>query len=431
MDPLVLRLILSAKQQDLAALRQLHTLIELVSQIGDLIHHLQRERGLSNMAMYTPQPAIQEELLQQAECVDRSLTATVEIIGRMMSGGQSYAARLQTSIALGLQSSHGLVEIRQFVQQCQLEQEVSEKPCEQYSVIVRLWLDVVIEAAALSVSAQVTQVVLSLIYLLQAKEFAGQERAWGVVAFSGKALGSELSERLQVLSQSQQDALEALWLGLGTEISQEFRPRFNQDSQGPYLELKKLMFGLCQHAQASPKLAELWFDCASQRIDVLQALFKPVNAALEQQLDCSKQQYDQKKTNLNQHQINHVAPIANALLRKLPAVLQHPSQASLMHLLHEQSQYISNIEMELGHAKAAVQELKVIQRAKLLLIEQHKLTEQQAHHQLQKLAMDMQQSLAEMATQVVQLMGGINKKSAKSIGDGAAKNRREEAGPRE
>lgn len=430
MDPLVFRLILSAKQQDLAATRQLHTLIELVSHIGDLVHHLQRERGLSNMVMYTPHHALQQQLQQQAILVDRSLAATAEIVGRTMSAGHLYAARLQTSIALGLQSSQGLAEIRQIVRQCQLEQEVSEKPCEQYSGIVRLWLDVVVEAAALSVSAQVTRAVLCLIYLLQAKEFAGQERAWGVVAFSGKALGSELTERLQVLDQSQQDALEALWLGLGTEISQEFLPRFHHDSDGQYCELKKLMFGLCQHAQASPKLAELWFDCASRRIDVLQALFGPVNAALEQQLVCSKQQYEQEKTGLNQQEITKVLPIVDALL-PVPAVLKHPGQASLMHLLHEQSLYISNIEVELGHARAAVQELKVIQRAKLLLIEQHKLTEQQAHHQLQKLAMDRQQTLAEMATQVVQLMSGNNKKSAKSMGGGAAKNRRGEAGLRE
>jgi AmiR/NasT family two-component response regulator len=83
-----------------------------------------------------------------------------------------------------------------------------------------------------------------------------------------------------------------------------------------------------------------------------------------------------------------------------------------MHLLHEQSQYISNIEMELGHARTAVQELKIIQRAKLILIEQHKLTEQQAHHQLQKLAMDRQEPLADIATQVVQMMSNAKKKSA-------------------
>lgn len=412
MDALILRLLLSAKQKDLAALRQLHTVIELVSQIGDLVHHLQRERGLSNMVIYTPHSSLQAQLNQQAKLVNHSLEYTAEIIGRMMSSGNLCTSRLQTSIALALQSSHGLVDIRKSVRQCQLEQDISEKPCEQYSVAIRLWLDVVIEAAGLSVSAHVTQSVLSLIYLLQAKEFAGQERAWGVIAFSGKALGPELADRLQVLGQSHQDALSALWLGLGFDISMEFKSKLNHDKDVEYFELKKLMFGLCLHSQASPTLAEAWFECASRRIDVLHSLLEPVKAALEQQLVSSKQLYDKEQIALNQHQIRAAIPTSNTITSVLPAVLKHPEQASLMHLLHEQSQYISNIEMELGHARTAVQELKIIQRAKLILIEQHKLTEQQAHHQLQKLAMDRQEPLADIATQVVQMMSNAKKKSA-------------------
>ena len=419
MDPLILRLLLSAKQQDVAALRQLHILIELVSLIGDLVHQLQRERGLSNIAIYLPQSLLQLQLQQQTGLVDRSLAQTTEIIDRMMSSGHLYAARLQTSIALGLQSSHGLLEIRKSVERYQSSQDISQTPCEQYSEIIRLWLDVVIEAAGLSVSAPVTQSVLSLIYLLQAKEFAGQERAWGVIAFSGKAHGVALTERLQVLGQSQQDVLATLWLGLGAEISAPFQCQFNHDADLQYHDLKKLMFGLCLHSQASPALAELWFECASRRIDVLHDLLGPVNTALEQQLVRSKQQYDKEKTNLNQHQLGpatqiSTVPVSPARVSTPPALFKHPDQASLIHLLHEQSQYISNIEMELEHARAAVQELKVIQRAKLILIEQHKLTEPQAHHQLQKLAMDRQQSLADIATQVVQMMSHTHKKSAKS-----------------
>ena len=181
MDPLVLRLLLAAKQQDLAALRQLHALIELVTQIGDVVHHLQRERGLSNLVMYTPQTSFQNQLTDQAKLVERALENTARVIQNIMSSGYISAARLQTSIALALQSSFDLAEIRKSVQRYQLQQEVSQTPCEQYSVLIRLWLDVVIEAAGLSVSAQVSRSVLSLIYLLQAKEYAGQERAWGEI----------------------------------------------------------------------------------------------------------------------------------------------------------------------------------------------------------------------------------------------------------
>ncbi len=56
----------------------------------------------------------------------------------------------------------------------------------------------------------------------------------------------------------------------------------------------------------------------------------------------------------------------------------------------------------------------MVQRAKLMLIAQHQISEQQAHHQLQKLAMDRQQSLFEVATLVIEKTQTEHKKSAKS-----------------
>ena len=414
MDPLVLRLLLAAKQQDLVALRQLHALIELVAQIGDVVHHLQRERGLSNLVMYTPQTSFQIQLNDQAKLVEQALESTARVIQNIMSSGYISAARLQTSIALALQSSFDLAEIRKSVQRYQLQQEVSQTPCEQYSVLIRLWLDVVIEAAGLSVSAQVSRSVLSLIYLLQAKEYAGQERAWGVIAFSGKAAGAELAERLQVLGQSQHDALQALWPAIDTGSCLQYRPYFEQGTDQQYAELKQLMLGLCLHSQASPALAELWYQCATQRIDVLHSMLEPVKANLEQQLTNSRQTYDKEQRLLQHHRSEPAGIVADEVPPLFPTASKYPEQASLLHLLREQSHYISNIEAELCNARIAVQELKIIQRAKLLLINQHQLTEQQAHHQLQKLAMDRQETLAEVAEQVVEKFAIRNKKSAKS-----------------
>lgn len=414
MDPLVLRLLLAAKQQDLAALRQLHALIELVTQIGDVVHHLQRERGLSNLVMYTPQTSFQNQLTDQAKLVERALENTARVIQTIMSSGYISAARLQTSIALALQSSFDLAEIRKSVQRYQLQQEVSQTPCEQYSVLIRLWLDVVIEAAGLSVSAQVSRSVLSLIYLLQAKEYAGQERAWGVIAFSGKAAGAELAERLQVLGQSQHDALQALWPAIDTGSCLQYRPYFEQGTDQQYAELKQLMLGLCLHSQASPALAELWYQSASQRIDVLHSMLEPVKANLELQLTNSRKTYDEEQRLLQLHRTEPAGLAKDNRPPLIPSTAIYPEQASLLHLLREQSHYISNIEAELCNARIAVQELKIIQRAKLLLINQHQLTEQQAHHQLQKLAMDRQETLAEVAEQVVEKFATRNKKSAKS-----------------
>ena len=421
MDPLVLRLLLSAKQQDVAALRQLHSLIEVVTCIGDLVHQLQRERGLSNMLMYTPQPALSSALQQQQGEVSSRLTQTAALTAELLAAGALQAPRLQSALACALQQSQVLAQVRLAVAGCQAEQACSQAPCEQYSQLIRHWLDVVIEAAGLSVSPAVSQLVLSLIYLLQAKEFAGQERAWGVVAFSGKANGIELAERLQVLAQSQQDALQALWPGLSTAVCQVYQPHFCQQADPQYLQFKDMMLGLCRHQQASPALAELWFQCASRRIDLLHAVLEPLKQALEQQLAASKQTYAKEQQLLKQQgaPVPDAAPLqaAQRLAGIWPLSNELSGQASLLQLLREQSQHIGNIETELEQARAAVQELKMVQRAKLMLIAQHQISEQQAHHQLQKLAMDRQQSLFEVAALFIektQMRQSEIKKSAKS-----------------
>lgn len=436
MDPLVIRLLLSAKQQDVAALRQLHSLIEVVTCIGELVHQLQRERGLSNMLMYTPQPALSSALQQQQSEASRRLTQTAALIAELLTAGTLQAPRLQSALACALQQSQVLAQVRLAVAGCQAQQACSQAPCEQYSQLIRHWLDVVIEAAGLSVSPAVSQLVLSLIYLLQAKEFAGQERAWGVVAFSGKANGAELAERLRVLAQSQQDALQALWPGLSSAVCQLYQPHFGQlsdlqQADPQYEQLKVMMLGLCQHQQASPALAELWFQCASRRIDLLHALLDPVKQALEQQLAASKQTYAKEQQLLKQQAapVEAVAPppVSAHQTQGLAGIWTYSiaqsahegqtGQASLLQLLREQSQHIGNIETELEQARAAVQELKIVQRAKLMLIAQHQISEQQAHHQLQKLAMDRQQSLFEVAALLIektQTRHSPIKKSAKS-----------------
>jgi hypothetical protein len=406
MDQLVIRLFLSAKKQELSTLRQLQDLIALVSHIGSTIHELQRERGLSNIVMYSPDAELGGELVQQLHRVDCALMQTEQIIEDMLRAGHAYTPRLKTALALALQCGREITTIRQVVASHHTLQEVSYQPCEHYSVIITNWLNVVIEAAGLSISPRLSQAALGLIYLLQAKEYAGQERAWGVIAFSGKTAGVDIVERLTVLARSQQDNLQALWSNLSADLSRQYKQKFEEVQTAQFDELRKLMFGLCTSAQASPVLAELWFFTATHRIDLLQELITPIRSELEQQLVLSKQSYDKEHARLHQQKSAALFDAIDGMPQFAEANFFSQDQTSLLNLLRNQTLYISAIEQELSNTKVAVDELKIIQRAKLLLIEKHKLSEQQAHHQLQKLAMDRQQSLKEIASQLLKSFAG-------------------------
>jgi len=73
-------------------------------------------------------------------------------------------------------------------------------------------------------------------------------------------------------------------------------------------------------------------------------------------------------------------------------------------LIAEQSQHIKLINNALSEARNVINEQKIINQAKFILIEQLKLTEAQAHKKLQKQAMDNHVSLHKVAEQIIMLV---------------------------
>ncbi|NCA68312.1 MAG: ANTAR domain-containing protein [Clostridia bacterium] len=59
------------------------------------------------------------------------------------------------------------------------------------------------------------------------------------------------------------------------------------------------------------------------------------------------------------------------------------------------------MQLQLQQAKQALTDQKQVDRAKLLLMQQAKLSEQQAYRQLQQMAMHSQQQLTEVAAAVI------------------------------
>ncbi len=83
--------------------------------------------------------------------------------------------------------------------------------------------------------------------------------------------------------------------------------------------------------------------------------------------------------------------------------VQAPSR-SFYQLLSEQSQHIRHMHAELTDARRAITEQKLIDRAKLLLMQYKKLTEEQAYRQLQQSAMKQQCRIADVADAVVKAL---------------------------
>ena len=83
--------------------------------------------------------------------------------------------------------------------------------------------------------------------------------------------------------------------------------------------------------------------------------------------------------------------------------VQAPSR-SFYQLLSEQAQHIRQMHTELTDARRAISEQKLIDRAKLLLMQYKKLTEEQAYRQLEQSAMKQQCRIADVADAVVKAL---------------------------
>ena len=74
---------------------------------------------------------------------------------------------------------------------------------------------------------------------------------------------------------------------------------------------------------------------------------------------------------------------------------------SFYDLICDQAHYIKQMASELEEARQSLNEQKIIDRAKLMLMRQSNMTEGQAYRSLQKAAMSKNLRLADLAFQVV------------------------------
>ena len=77
----------------------------------------------------------------------------------------------------------------------------------------------------------------------------------------------------------------------------------------------------------------------------------------------------------------------------------------VMELLQFQAQRLQQMSEELNAARTALEERKLIERAKHLIMKHRGLSEEDAHRLLRKMAMNQSRRLVEIARSVIELAG--------------------------
>jgi hypothetical protein len=412
--PATLRFMLAARRSELLGLEDLAQTCELVTRISQLVHALQKERGYSNLYLSgnAPHQRLQlDGLSQAADSLERQVRDDLERIDQNGLGSAD-KTRLFTRIAYALHSLDELPALRRKIREHRISMQDAT------AALVRLiggLLAVVFEAADTAIDPAITRNLVALFNFMQGKELAGQERALGVAGFASGYFTAEMLERLEHLLECQERSFVTFSRFASPAALELWQCLCASPSNAQACRLREIARRTHADAQVDCQLGELWFELHTARIDAM----KSVETCLEQDLLQRCQQSMQRiRSDLHSHRRlldglsdMHAAAEQARLFSVHNSDRDNPTEEgpganlarSTLDLLQSQTQRLQGMHDELREARQALDERKLVERAKQLLIKQQGCSESEAYARLRQTAMNQGLRLDEVAQRLLAL----------------------------
>jgi len=421
MTPATSEFILRARQLDLQAMQHLAARVSLVEVIGQLVHALQWERGATSIYLASGGQRFEAErdgAVTTSNAAEATLKQAFALQLQANNGASSQMMAMMGWVRLDLDN---LVALRAAIAQ---KAPRAGDAVGAFSRVIAGLIELVFQLADGATDPATSRLLVALVHLFQVKEEAGQERAVGAHLLASGVCTEMEQQRFIHLIDAQERAAEVLLAFVDADV----RPLWdNTHSSANMAQLERLRRNLCmakvgQTLDASQ--SKTWFDVSSTRI----ADLRDVEMALEQRLQAScaasialAQQELADSTGLVKRLLQNPSSHAQAVHRyyseegqpaSVPVLTKAtPGQtngaassneassmvASLKDLLQKQSSKLAQTEQELLKAKQAINERKVIERAKGALMQRLGMTEDAAYRALQKAAMDHNKRLLDVA----------------------------------
>jgi AmiR/NasT family two-component response regulator len=400
-------------------LEQLVILGELVKDISELIHALQKERGASSIYLGSNGAHFADRLAARiAECealekaVRERLAHVDEKLDRMSSG-----ARFYTRVALAFRALDMLPGTREQIASLALAPQDAVKT---FTEIIGCLLAVGFEVADIAADPTISRALVALANFSQGKEYAGQERATAGAAFSrGHFLAAD-QRRLQHLVAAQDQAFRIF-----AEFADPLHISALQDiiKDHASTEVKRMRtLALSGRRLSEPAgvIADAWFEQTTRRIDAMKTIADQLAAALgclctvklAEARNNSEQPYTEQTEGIAATApvamlVTDVDPAHNNLglgggvcLYTLDGALPTPMR-SIIDVLQAQSRRIDDVSNQLASARVDLIERKVIERAKGLLMKSRRLSEKDAYALIRETAMNQNKRIFEVAEAIV------------------------------
>ena len=392
--------LLAARQCEIAELEELARTGELAGAIGRFVHALQRERGLSNIFLGSQGRRFAEQRLQQlAECVAaeaqvRSLFERLDTDSAQARNG----ARLFSRVAVVLHGLDGLPDLRERIAGHSL---AARDATAAFTKLLAGLLAVVFEAADSASDPEVSRALVALFNFMQGKEFAGQERALGASLFAAGTIDVAGQQQWRHLIDAQQGCFQVF-----ADFSDPEVLRADQASRDPTViaEVERLRRIGCagRPGALDSDLSTEWYAWCTRRIDAMRGVEEVLSAHLRHLCDA---RVAQARSELRDRRA-----LLEALAREAPypgsdgkAPLGPQLERSVLALVQEQSRRLQAMGDELDAVRASLNERKLVERAKGLLMAHRGMSEDEAYKALRQMAMNQNRRLVDVAEAVLSL----------------------------
>ncbi|TCS38361.1 ANTAR domain-containing protein [Paucimonas lemoignei] len=394
-----LNFLVAARQCEIGELEQLARTGELVGVISRFTHELQRERGISNLFLGAQGKRFGKQLASQvAECrqLERDVRqhfARLDTDAIRVRNG----ARLFSRIAVVLHALDGLAGLRHRIATQALTPGDST---EAFSRLISGLLAVVFEAADSASDPAITRALVAMFNFMQGKEFAGQERAFGVAIFASGYIDTTRQHHWRHLVESQEACFQVFSDFADAAIRADVQASQDIAVLNELERLRRAGFSIGSGGRTDPGMTQAWYDCCTRRIDAMKAVEDSIVLHLRQ---LCERKIAQARTELRDHQT-----ILDALTRQASAAPASTTAAygpnlerSVVGMLQEQSRRLQVMSDELDTVRTALNERKTIERAKGLLMAHRQLSEQDAYKMLRRTAMNQKRRLIDVAEAVL------------------------------
>lgn len=415
MDLTAEKIVLAAKQHQIGEFKNLAESSKFVGVVGLLVHNLQSERGASSIYLASAGVRfadIRLELAAESARVEQQLRRFFEQRLEQGAAGNARLVYLMAWVLLGLDE---LPELRRRISERKLS---AEESLAAFSRLIAGLISLIFEVADAAIDPRISGLLVAFFNLVQAKELAGQERAVGALSFASGVCDGEHQQRVIHLLEAQERHFQVF----GEFAEAAMTKQWEDMQEAPYMaQLERLRRILCTvkpGAPLDPDKSDKWFESCSARltdiwllqqklVEHLQTRCAELIAEAEADLQDSEgllrslRENPPARAGLADRFFDPAIPVESAL-SFAPPVGSEPGQGqSIIDVLQAQTQRLASMETELASARRALEERKIIERAKGILMSRFKLSEEAAYKRLRTASMEQNMQMAEVAESVL------------------------------